>query len=140
MNKIFGIISFIGILWSFSATAGEEYTRCLDLNYKTDEGLVKCANLETERLMTKLDERYNIIAHHKFFRFWKNHDHSFEDLKQAWLKYRDDFCHLEGFSLTHAGDASGFVAEARCKLKETQRFRDELEILVKNYQKNFKKK
>ena len=122
-----------------SAIAGDEYARCLDLNYQTNGGLIKCADDETERLMAELDKRYDIIAHHKFFRSWNGEAHSFDDLKQAWLKYRDDFCNLQGYSITHGGETYGDVTAARCRLSETIRFREELETLVKNYQKTLKK-
>ena len=133
---VYIVMAVCGI--AHSVIAGDEYARCLDLNYQTNNGLIKCADEETARLMVELDKRYNIIAHHKFFRSWSG-AHSFDDLKQAWLKYRDDFCNLQGYSITHGGETYGDVTAARCRLSETIRFREELETLVKNYQKTLKK-
>ena len=128
------------IFFSFSAQAGEEYALCLDLNYKTDTGLLKCAEDEVNRLASELDKRYDIIANHKFFRPWNDDTHSFADLKNAWFKYRNDYCNLLGYSQIHAGNNVGYLTEARCKLQETERFQADLEILVKNYQSTFKPK
>ena len=132
------VITFI--CFCSSARAGEEYARCLDLNYQTDTGLLKCAEDETARLSSELDKRYDIIANHKFFRPWNDDIHSFAELKNAWLKYRNDYCNLLGYSQIHAGNNIGYLTEARCKLQETERFRAELEALVKNYQSTFKPK
>ena len=122
------------------AHSSEEYARCLDLNYKTDNGLLKCAEDETARLTEELDKRYEIIANHKFFLPWNNESHSFVELKNAWLQYRDEYCNLLGYSEIHTGENFGYVTEARCKINETERFRAALEILVKNYQKTLKPK
>lgn len=135
MKKTFFTVLCLGLFSAFNATAGEEYTRCLELNYQTNEGLVKCADEETARVMDDLNKRYGIVAGHKYFRPWNNASHSFADLKTAWLKYRDDYCNLLGYSLTHNKNMYGIVEEARCKLRETLRFQKDVETLVKNYQK-----
>lgn len=139
MKKFFALILCVCTFVSFRALAGDEYAQCLNLNYKTNDGLIKCAQDETNRIMSELDKRYGIVANHNFFRPWNDSSHTFADLKAAWLKYRNDYCNLLGYSQTHAKDDFGRVSEARCKLRETQHFRDDIEVLVKNYQKTFKK-
>lgn len=134
------LIFAVCFMCALPAYAGEEYARCLDLNYQTDTGLLKCAEDEVSRLSEELNKRYDIIANHKFFRPWNEDNRSFVDLKNAWLKYRDDYCNLLGYSEIHGGDSAGYLTEARCKLSETERFRTDLERLVKNYQKTFKTK
>jgi len=140
MKKISVIAFIVSLLTSLSANAGEEYSKCLDANYTTNDGLIKCAEEETNRVMTELDKRYFIVSGHKFFRPWNSADHSFAELKTAWLKYRDDSCNLLGYSLIKGNDDYGRVEEARCKMRETLRFREEIETLVKNYQKTLKPK
>ena len=122
------------------AFAGEEYARCLDLNYQTDTGLLKCAEDETARLTAELDKRYDIVANHKFFRPWNSKYHSFAALRSAWQKYRDDYCSLLGYSEIHGGDDNGYLTEVRCQIYETERFRADLEKIVQNYQKTLKPK
>lgn len=139
MKKIFAIALFIGVLSSTSVWAADDYAQCLSLNYQTNDGLIKCANDETNRIMNDLDKRYGVVASHNFFRPWNDSSHTFADLKTAWLKYRNDYCNLLGYSQLHAKDDFGRVSEARCKLRETQHFRDDIEVLVKNYQKTLKK-
>lgn len=140
MKKIYIVTVLFCFICAFSAQAGEEYARCLDLNYQTDTGLLKCAEDEVARLTGELDKRYEIIATHKFFKPWNDENHSFEALKESWLKYRDNYCNLLGYSEIHGGDNTGYLTEARCKLGETERFRADLERLVKNYQKTLKAK
>lgn len=135
MKKTFFTVLCLGLLTAFNAAAGEEYTKCLDLNYQTYDGLAKCADEETARIMDSLNQRYGVVAGHKYFRPWNNASHSFADLKTAWLKYRDDYCNLLGYSLTHADNTYGTVEEARCKLRETISFQNDIETLVTNYQK-----
>ena len=125
---------------SSNVYASDEYTRCLDLNYKTDQGLAKCANDEVNRIMVELDKRYSVVAQHKYFRPWNNASHSFNDLKSAWIKYRDDYCNVLGYSVNQDNGTQGLISEARCRLSETFRFRDAVEDLVKNYQKTLKPK
>ena len=133
------IIAFVSaLIFSMPAFAGEEYSKCLDANYRSNDGLIKCADEETARVMAELDKRYSIIAGHKFFRPWNSATHTYADLKTAWLKYRDDFCNLLGYSLIQGKDDYGRVEEARCKMRETIRFREDIETLVKNYQKTLR--
>lgn len=139
MKKIYAVFLFTCLLSASPLWAADEYAQCLNLNYKTNDGLIKCANEETNRIMSELDKRYGIVANHNFFRPWNDSSHTFADLKAAWLKYRNDYCNLLGYSQTHAKDDFGRVSEARCKLRETQHFRDDIEVLVKNYQKTLKK-
>ena len=123
------------LTFSFAAFANDEYTRCLDSNYQTSTGLAKCANEETNRIMAELEKRYGVVAGHKYFLPWNNTLHNFADLKTAWIKYRDDYCNLLGYSELHAQNDYGHVSEARCRLRETLKFREDIENLVKNYQK-----
>ena len=135
MKKLFLGVLCGGMLVAFTAQAGDEYGQCLELNFQTDAGLIKCAEQETTRVMSELDKRYAVVAGHKYFRPWNNDSHSFAALKTAWLKYRDDACNLLGYSLITGGDEYGKVEEVRCKLRETLRFQKDIETLVKNYQK-----
>ena len=139
MKKIGIMTLFIMLFGAFQVSADDEYAKCLEANYKTNEGLIKCADEENDRLFEELEQRYNIVANHKFFRPWNNQNHTFASLKAAWIKQRDEYCNLLGYSYTHGKDSFGDVAEARCKLKETQRFRQGIEELVKNYQKMLKR-
>jgi len=137
MRKIY--VMLFALLYAANVNAGDEYTKCLSTNYETEEGLAKCANEETSRIMKELDNRYGIVAGHKYFRPWNSSSHSFSLLKTAWLQYRDNYCNLLGYSLLHDNNPQGKVDEARCKLSETIRFQQNIETLVKNYQKTFSK-
>jgi len=138
MRKIMIILSVAVLCGAGLAQANDDYTRCLELNYQTDEGLAKCADDETARVMEEVNKRYNIVARHKFFSPWNSENRNFANLKAAWLKYRDDFCDLLGYSLIKGNDESGIVKAARCRLQETMRFQKDIELLVKNYQKTLK--
>ena len=72
MKKLYFTLIIVCLLCSTKAIASDEYTKCLDLNYTTKEGIVKCANEETDRIMEQLNARYSIIANHKYFRPWNN--------------------------------------------------------------------
>ena len=135
MKKLCLAFTLISLLYLNNVYASDEYTNCLSNNYETDDGLVVCANNETNRIMKQLDKRYGIVANHKYFRPWNNNENNFSALKSAWLKYRDSYCNLLGYSILNADKSHGIVDEARCRLSETIRFQQQIEDLVRNYQK-----
>lgn len=138
MKYLWGAFLGFALIFSSQALAGDAYDRCLAEHYQSNAGLAKCANEETIRVMVALDKRYEIVSAHKYFLPWNGALHSFSDLKKAWIKYRDDYCNLLGYSELHADNDYGHVSEARCRLRETLNFREEIEALVKNYQKTLK--
>lgn len=140
MKKLYITIIFMSLLYATNTIASDEYTKCLDENYTTKDGIVKCANEETDRIMEQLNKRYGIVANHKYFRPWNNQINNFTSLKSTWLKYRDSYCNLLGFSILNPDNSRGEIEEARCKLSETVRFQQQIEALVKNYQKTLKPK
>lgn len=135
MNKLWVAVLGLAFMTAGNAMAGDEYNKCLDLNYQSNAGLAKCADDETARVMAELDKRYDVVANHKYFRPWNSSAHTFTDFKRSWLKYRDDLCSLLGYSELQAQNDYGHVSAARCKLRETLKFQQDIETLVKNYQK-----
>ncbi len=119
-----------------SASAADEYKKCMDENYMSDYGMTTCNNEEYDRKYATAKGIVNQLATSPYYQNWTSGNVGPEKQAQIllsqWEQYVDYFCNFYGYVFTQGEGTIYQLQMSQCRVNEVNYLLDRLNFIKKN--------
>lgn len=139
-KKILAVAFCVSCLGTTSASAADEYKKCLDENYMSDYGMTTCNNQEYDRKFQVAKKIIKQLAGSPYYQGWVSGnigpEKQADDLISQWERYINYFCNFYGYVFTQGEGTIYQLQMAQCRVNEVNYLIDRLNFIKKVYDQN----
>lgn len=139
-KRILATALCVSCLGAASASAADEYKKCLDANYMDDRAMTQCNEDEYNRKFQMAKTLIKQLAGTPYYQNWTTSDEGPEkradNFISQWQEYVHYFCNFYGYVFTQGEGSVYSLQMAQCKVNEVNYLVKQLNSVNKVYNQN----
>lgn len=139
-KRILATALCVSCLGAASASAADEYKKCLDANYMDDRAMTQCNEDEYNRELLVIGNVIGNIAKTPYYANWiagqSGPKQQATDMLSQWKIYVADFCDFYAYVFTQGEGTIYPLQYSQCQVDEAKRFLERIRFVNKIYEQN----